>query len=270
MILENQDILLIEHMDFPDFKDKNLDGMFGISKIFSPLHHKSPFTSVIQNTLKTMAKDNIEAKIVLILRLGGGYPYMKIYFMEDYDYFHIRDDVTGRKETIYWIKLFDQGKLMLALKHIKKKYYKDNHLVKEEYALKDCKDTGCRAMIDTKSYFIYGPKSQIGELTSIKASNCNDLSDLPELEFSFFDVNPANSISSSSIELILRPEEYMLNNHSYEEGSCRVGITDHHTDYGWNFGIMFLKKFMVIYDFKDSFIGFVRAKNSNEENQIDD
>lgn len=264
LVLENQTVFLINKIDFPRFKDSNIDGVLGISKMFSPLHHKAPYYSILQNTLNYIKNENISAKVLLILKLGGNYPYLKIYFMEDFDHYHIKIDEKGQKETIYWVKLFDKGKLMFALKHVKLKYYKDNQLVKEEYAVTDCLDTGCRAMIDTKSYFIYGPADQIGALKSIKG-NCKENLDLPDIEFSFFDVNPQTSMASSSVELTLKPDEYLVSSGDDSAGeNCVVGIGDHKTDYGWNFGILFLKQFMVLYDFRDDMVGFVRIEKEDQ------
>jgi hypothetical protein len=42
---------------------------------------------------------------------------------------------------------------------------------------------------------------------------------------------------------------------------CIAGIGDHGTQFGWNFGIMFLKKFVILYDFENDRLGFVRANN---------
>jgi hypothetical protein len=269
LVLENQNVFLINALDFPKFTESNLDGVFGISKIFSPLHHKAPYTSVLENVLKYIKNDHISAKVVLILKLGGNSPYLKIYYMEDYDYYHIRFDEFGKKETIFWINLFDKGKLMFALKHVKLKYYNKNILEREEYAVKECLDMGCRAMIDTKSYFIYGPADQISVLKSIKTNNYKETSNLPDIEFSFYDVDPSTSTASSSVELTLKPEDYLVKDNSTtdqnsEEDNYVVGIGDHKTDYGWNFGILFLKKFMVVYDFKDDKVGFVRVYTDDD------
>jgi hypothetical protein len=42
---------------------------------------------------------------------------------------------------------------------------------------------------------------------------------------------------------------------------CVPGFGDHGTQYGWNFGIMFMKKVMIFYDFKNDKLGFVRSNN---------
>lgn len=56
-----------------------------------------------------------------------------------------------------------------------------------------------------------------------------------------------------------------LNENSIDDGSqkdnCVPGFGDHGTEYGWNLGILFLKKFVLMYDFKNDRLGFVRSNN---------
>lgn len=269
IVLDNQTIFLIDKLNFPVFEESDLDGVLGISRLFSPLHHKSPFVSVLENSLNYIKENKVNGKVVLILKLGGNYPYMKIYFIEDYDYYHIKLDEFGKKEKIVWINLFEKGKLMLALKSVKLKYYQNNAIIKEELVVKDCLETGCRALLDTKSYFIYGPADQISLLKKIQTPNCNDYDNLPDIEFSFFDVNSNTSLSKSTMDLTLFPEDYLVHEDEEDNNICVAGIKDHKTDYGWNFGIILLKKFMIFYDFKNDLIGFSRVEDANT-NEVED
>jgi len=91
---------------------------------------------------------------------------------------------------------------------------------------------------------------------------------LPDIEFSFYDINidKQNNISGLTVDLTLLPEDYMINlaDNSIVDGSqnnCIPGFGDHGTQYGWNLGILFLKKFVMIYDFKNDRLGFVRGND---------
>ena len=257
LVLENQTIMLIDKIEFPKFRDKKVDGMLGLSTVFSPLHTKTPFFSVVEGIKKLMIKDNVNERVLVIMKLGGGYPYIKIYYLEELDYYHIAEDEYGKKETIYWIRLFDKTKMMLALRNITFKYYDGDKLISEKNVLDECHETGCRALIDTKSYFIYGPGNAIQPLTSLSAS-CGNYYSLPDITFSFFDVNAETKGSTSTVHLTIKPDEYMISDGS--DSNCKPGVIDHGTDYGWNFGIMFLKPFMVMYDFNGGHLGFVRIR----------
>jgi hypothetical protein len=93
---------------------------------------------------------------------------------------------------------------------------------------------------------------------------------LPDIEFSFYDINidNINNLSGLTVDLTLEPQDYMINSteNSIDDGSgkgldCIPGFGDHGTQYGWNLGILFMKKFVLIYDFRNDKIGFVRANN---------
>jgi hypothetical protein len=92
---------------------------------------------------------------------------------------------------------------------------------------------------------------------------------MPDLEFSFYDMNLNSTYSSLTFELTLEPEDYMVNVNDNEidppeqefKAGCIGGFVDHGTQYGWNFGIMLLKKFVMVYDFQEDMIGFVRSND---------
>jgi hypothetical protein len=91
---------------------------------------------------------------------------------------------------------------------------------------------------------------------------------LPDIEFSFYDINldKKNKISGLTVDLTLLPEDYMINlaeNSIVDANSnnCVPGFGDHGTQYGWNLGILFLRKFVMIYDFKINKLGFVRSND---------
>ena len=93
---------------------------------------------------------------------------------------------------------------------------------------------------------------------------------MPDLEFSFYDINlnKSEKLSDNTVNLTLEPADYMItinqNTIDLEDGkekNCVPGIGDTGNQFGWNLGIMFLRRFMMIYDFKNEKIGFVRTNN---------
>jgi hypothetical protein len=101
----------------------------------------------------------------MILKLGGGNPYLKFGNMDRYDFQYFRPDKYDRKHTeaIIWSHLLEEGRLVLPIRHIRMIYRdEDNNISHEEFAMSDCIDHGCRATLDTKSYYIYGPENQLG------------------------------------------------------------------------------------------------------------
>jgi hypothetical protein len=99
-----------------------------------------------------------------------------------------------------------------------------------------------------------------------KTFDCTDesIQPLPDMEFSFYDIDVdyRDKTSRSTIDLTIEPSDYMITSEVDKQGnSCVPGFVSHGTQYGWNFGIMFLKKFVMVYDFYNEKIGFVRADN---------
>ena len=216
----------------------------------------------------------------IVLKLGGLHPYIKfgeISYQDEYYFKDLSDKDVKRipkkdnkqlKEQPLWINLYEEGMFVLPLRHIKLLYKdKNGNIQKSLYAVSNCIDYGCRSTLDTKSYFIYGPESQMSKLLSLKRHNCygDDLNSLPDIEFAFYDINVNRNrkISSRVLTLTLEPKDYMI---SINEGgidderemNCVPGFGTTGTQFGWNFGIMFMKKFLIAYDFEEERIGFVR------------
>lgn len=270
-ILNDQSILLANQITVPEFKNSKIDGVLGISKNLSNLHNQQGYNSVLQNI------QNKHLPGYFILRLGGNNPYIKFGNINNWDYQFFHKDKNSQKftEKIEFINLPEKGKLVLALRHIRLLYRdQENNIVRSEYAVSECIHNGCRATLDTKSYYIYGPSSQLQAINTISASECseNTFQDLPDIEFSFYDVkiNQQNKSSNRTVEVTLEPSDYMINIHenSIDDGSsgdlsCRPGIADHGTQYGWNLGIMFMKKLVILYEFEEDRLGFVRSNNEH-------
>jgi hypothetical protein len=268
-ILNDQSILLANQITVPEFKNSKIDGVFGISKYLSNLHNQEGYNSVLQNI------ENKKLPAYFILRLGGNNPYIKFSNINNWDYQFFHKDKNSKKftEKIEFINLPEKGKLVLALRHIRLIYRdEDNNIFRYEYAVSECIHHGCRATLDTKSYFIYGPSSQLQVINKLTAGECseNTYQDLPDIEFSFYDINidQERKLSNRTVEVTLEPSDYMVNIHenSIDDGSsqgmnCRPGFGDHGTQYGWNLGIMFMKKLVILYEFEEDRLGFVRSNN---------
>jgi hypothetical protein len=86
-----------------------------------------------------------------------------------------------------------------------------------------------------------------------------DTPGFPDIEFGFFDVDHNGTVwSSKVVTMTLNPWDYMVVDKEY---ACEPGFGDHGTNYGWNLGVMFLKRFIMVYDFQNSKVGFVRSHN---------
>ena len=79
----------------------------------------------------------------------------------DIQYYRV-DKTSYQKEDIQWIKLIEDGKFLLPLKHIRL-IYRDtyNRPIREEFILTHCRKYGCMSTIDTKSFYSYAPKKQL-------------------------------------------------------------------------------------------------------------
>jgi len=99
-------------------------------------------------------------------------------------------------------------------------------------------------------------------LRSIDCSD-NSIQPLPDLEFSFYDIKDyQDKTSRNTLDLTIEPSDYMTTSDVDKEGNtCVPGFIDHGTQFGWSFGIMFLRKWLIVYDFYNEKLGFVRSNN---------
>ena len=87
--------------------------------------------------------------------------------------------------------------------------------------------------------------------------DCSKKHLLPTLGFVFksFPVNGRES----SFELILTPEDYVLEFDVNGNNDCVVGIGADNEDSGWTLGQVFLKAYYTVFDRETESIGFVRS-----------
>ena len=94
---------------------------------------------------------------------------------------------------------------VLPLRHIKLLYKdKNGNILKSLYAVSNCIEYGCRATLDMKSYFIYGPEAQMSKILKLKRHNCygDEFTSLPDIEFAFYDINVNRNKKTSSRKTI--------------------------------------------------------------------
>lgn len=176
--------------------------------------------------------------------------------------------IYNLKEQMIWVSPAENGKFSLVLRHIQLLYKnKFNKVIKSKYAVSHCIEYGCISLLDTKNYFIYGPRAQMFDILQLKAINCDDnyLAELPDIEFAFYNYNnKIDKTSDNIIFLTLTPKDYMFTNYEYEDNSrqCVSIFGETGSNFGWTFGLAFLNKFAFSYDFGNQKIGFVRNSSN--------
>lgn len=92
-----------------------------------------------------------------------------------------------------------------------------------------CPD-GCKSIVDTGTYLVYGPNDKILELLAgVSLNSCAEKNSLPDIAFEF-------QGETENFELILTPEEYVLHFQSDGEDDCVIGIVPDNLDSGYTFG----------------------------------
>jgi cathepsin D len=143
----------------------------------------------------------------------------------------------------------------------------------------------CRAIVDTGTYLIYGPRNEVkGPLRDIQSSVCGAQGKLPSITFQLYGGPGANA---EHPEVTLKPEDYTLKfwvpeqgipadecsqaqyNHPDGNGidtnrckpDCVTGIAPD-ADTLWTLGQVFLRNFYAVFDRGNNRVGFARAAAS--------
>ena len=138
----------------------------------------------------------------------------------------------------------------------------------------------CRAIIDTGTYLVYGPRSQVnGALVDIKATACAAMATLPTITFVLY-----AGAGAPPIEVPLAPADYMLQfyvpvgdapadecsaaQYAHPDGAgidaarckldCVTGIAPD-KDSIWTLGQVFLRNYYAVFDRATDRVGFARA-----------
>lgn len=147
-----------------------------------------------------------------------------------------------------------------------------------------CKDRPngrCRAIVDTGTYLIYGPRDQVvgqNGLGQIGVDKCGQLGSLPSVTFVLYAGEGAKPA-----RLTLQPHDYTLqfvvpnhkgskdctnpahrNDASKCKTDCVLGIAPD-DDSGWTLGQVFLRSYYTVFDRDQDRVGFVRSKSRLEK-----
>lgn len=123
---------------------------------------------------------------------------------------------------------------------------------------------GCKSIIDTGTYLIYGPSDQLQNfLSDMTIRNCEDKKKLPNLGFMFKGFSKSGK--DTAFELILTPDDYVLEFEVDGKNDCVVGIGSDTEDSGWTLGQVFLKAYYTVFDRDNEAIGFVKSNPNPQE-----
>lgn len=140
----------------------------------------------------------------------------------------------------------------------------------------------CKAIVDTGTYLIYGPRDQVSDpngLGQVQVDKCGNVAALPKITFVLYAGEGAKPA-----RLTLLPHDYTLQfvvdksascttprlRQGGEASSCKsdcvMGIAPDN-DSGWTLGQVFLRSYYTVFDRDQDRIGFVRSKSRLQDGQ---
>ena len=131
------------------------------------------------------------------------------------------------KEHYYWtLNLIDVRKETASPvdRKLRKSEKKDNILMCPQ---------GCNGVLDTGTFLIYGPRYVVEEYFTSLSNECKHKAALPNIVFMF-------SQGDSLLEVVLTPEDYVIEFEMNGQVECVIGITADDSD-DWTFGQVFLR-----------------------------
>lgn len=141
-------------------------------------------------------------------------------------------------DEFYWTPVTEFAYWTINLINIRKvrfdKSGKETDQYLSEKKNKFCPD-GCKTIVDTGTYLIYGPAEKIMNLLSgITLNSCYDKHKLPDLAFEF----QGESIDgkTKNIEIIMTPDDYVLHFSVDGDDDCVIGIVPDNLDTGYTIG----------------------------------
>lgn len=91
---------------------------------------------------------------------------------------------------------------------------------------------------------IYGPEKDVNELLGdVQLNTCEDKNNLPNVVFEIMGMSEDGTNNPQVVELILTPDDYVLQFDVGGTSDCVLGIGPDTEDTGWTLGQVFLKAF---------------------------
>lgn len=95
-------------------------------------------------------------------------------------------------------------------------------------------------------------------LRDVEVNSCDDRANLPSIVLEIFG-NKDTVGNDQVVELVLTPDDYVLEFDMNGVTDCVLGIAPDTEDTGWTLGQVFLKSFLTVFDRDEGKIGFVRS-----------
>ena len=254
--IKNQVIGLAEQIDIPLMNEVIWDGILGLAYPNRNLRNKriSPIIDSIINQ-DLLHKRGEKNQFAYYLGLNNG---AITFGGADMKY---KKDMN---EEFKWAPIAEKNYWTITLLDIRK--YKPNYQESENDIVGNvlCPN-GCKTIVDTGTYLIYGPSEQVRTfLSDMKLDKCEDKKNLPTLGLIFkgYSVNGKDS----AFELLLTPNDYVLEFESDGITDCVVGLGSDSEDSGWTLGQVFLKAYYTVFDRETEGVGF--AKSNPEPGMI--
>jgi len=161
-------------------------------------------------------------------------------------------------DEFQWAPITEKNYWTISLLDIRKYHNKNNTYGDDEIVGNALCPSGCKSIIDTGTYLIYGPSDQLQSfLSDMSLESCADKHKLPNLGFIFKGVTQNGK--DSAFELILTPDDYVLEFEVDGKSDCVVGIGSDNEDSGWTLGQVFLKAYYTVFDRESESVGFVKS-----------
>ena len=154
-------------------------------------------------------------------------------------------------EEFKWAPIKEKNYWTITLKGIHKYNKNNTNYIQDSLSKKKHK-----ALIDTGTFLIYGPENEVNELISdLNLNECQDKNNLPNIGFIFKGLNKKN------FELILTPDDYVLEFDINGKKECVIGIGTESEDEDWTFGQVFLRSYYSVFDRETESVGNFKIFN---------